>query len=199
MLLITHRINKVSDLNEIPSNFGIEIDVRDYENNLILQHDPFEKGEDLELFLEHYNHSFLIFNIKSERIEHKIIQLIKKFNILNYFFLDSSIPMIHNLIEKGERNIAIRLSEYESIETVLNFKNKIKYVWVDCFFNFVLNQNNYKLLKENNFQICLVSPELHNREIDIIKHFNIIKNDDLIPDFICTKKNNLNFWSQLIK
>ena len=56
----------------------------------------------------------MILNIKSERIEYKVLNLLQKYNINNYFFLDSSFPMIYQLSEEGEKNIAVRYSEFES-------------------------------------------------------------------------------------
>ena len=60
----------------------------------------------------------------------------KKYGINNYFFLDSSIPMIVKL----KRKIGIRYSEYEAFETVKNFINDIEWVWIDCFNKFPLTK-----------------------------------------------------------
>jgi len=177
MLIISHRVNTITDLINTPLNYGIEVDLRDFNENIILAHDPFTDGVQLMSFLKFYNHSFIILNIKSERIEYKVLEIIKLYNIKNYFFLDSSIPMINNLIKIGEKNIAISYSEYESIETVLNFANKVNYVWVDCFYDYILNNSIFKLLKNNNFLICIVSPELQNRELDIIQYIHFLKNE----------------------
>ena len=99
MLIISHRVNTITDLINTPLNYGIEVDLRDFNENIILAHDPFTDGVQLMSFLKFYNHSFIILNIKSERIEYKVLEIIKLYNIKNYFFLDSSIPMINNLIK----------------------------------------------------------------------------------------------------
>ena len=65
MLLIAHRINKIRELINLNNKYGIEIDIRNYKNELIIEHDPFKKGVKLEKFLKYYNHKFLIANIKS--------------------------------------------------------------------------------------------------------------------------------------
>ena len=52
MEIIIHRVNNISKLQKIPNNYGIEIDVRDYKNKLILNHDPFKNGTNLEPFLK---------------------------------------------------------------------------------------------------------------------------------------------------
>ena len=85
MLYCCHRINTIKELKEINNTYGVEIDLRDNINGKIhLSHDPFILGEDFEQFLEYYNHSFLILNIKSERIEYKVLELLGKFNINNF-------------------------------------------------------------------------------------------------------------------
>lgn len=109
MLYCCHRVNTINELLLINNSYGIEIDLRDNINGKIhLSHDPFLLGEDLDKFLQYYNHSFLILNVKSERIEYKILELLKKYNINNYFFLDSSFPMIYKLSSEGNKNLAIR-------------------------------------------------------------------------------------------
>ena len=54
MEIIVHRVNNSSKLVRIPKNYGIEVDVRDYKKKLILNHDPFKNGENLEVFLKKY-------------------------------------------------------------------------------------------------------------------------------------------------
>ena len=89
MEFIAHRVNTIEELKKVPKEYGVELDLRDFGERLILQHDPFMDGEDFEKYLKYYNHGTMILNIKSERIEHKVLELIKKYNIQNYFFLDS--------------------------------------------------------------------------------------------------------------
>ena len=107
VLYINHRINKAEELDNINFNYGVELDLRDKNKEIILAHDPFEEGENFEDYLKKYherklNKNLMILNIKSERIEYKVLELIKKYNIENYFFLDSSFPMIYQLNNIGE-------------------------------------------------------------------------------------------------
>ena len=196
MLFIAHRINTVKELKKIPINYGIEVDLRDNLNgDIYLAHDPFVKGELFDEYLKYYKHALIILNIKSERIEYKILELLKKYNINNYFFLDSSFPMIYQLSMKGERNIAIRYSEYESIESVLKMKDKVEWVWVDCFTKLPLDYNIYSLLLKNNFKLCLVSPELQKHNINYIQKFKKqLQDNNIIMDAICTKIYNIEKW-----
>ena len=88
MEIIIHRINTVKKLELIPLKYGTEIDVRSYNNKLILAHDPFKKGDNLNVYLKNYNHGTLIVNIKEAGIEYLVVKQLKKFKIKNYFLLD---------------------------------------------------------------------------------------------------------------
>ncbi len=194
MEYIAHRINTVEELKKTPKEFGVELDLRDFGDRLILQHDPFTDGEDFEDYLKHYDHGTMILNIKSERIEHKVLELIQKYEIPKYFFLDSSFPMIYLLSNQGEKNVAIRYSEYEGIDTILNMKNKIDWIWVDCFSKLPITSQSYSLLKENGFKFCLVSPELQGQpeKLQVYKHY--LEEKDIVFDAICTKLYNIDKW-----
>ena len=152
MEFIAHRVNKIKDLDMISREHGVEIDLRDFNDKIILQHDPFVNGDNFENFLKNYNHGTLILNIKSEQIEFKILDILNKFDIKNYFFLDSSFPMIVKLIDNGEKNIAIRFSDLEGLDTIQNMENKIKWIWIDSFKSFPIDNHNYELIKKNEFK-----------------------------------------------
>jgi hypothetical protein len=185
MLYIRHRINTVKDLKTVPSDMGIELDLRYEGDKLILHHDPFVTGELFEDLLKEYNHKMIILNVKTEGIEEEVLRLLKKYNVKDYFFLDVSFPALIKLARSGEKNIAIRFSEYEPIEQCIFVKDMVSWVWVDCFNKLPLDDKIYKELKAN-FKICLVSPELQKYPIDKIEEFKeIIKNYDI--DAICTK------------
>jgi bifunctional N-acetylglucosamine-1-phosphate-uridyltransferase/glucosamine-1-phosphate-acetyltransferase GlmU-like protein len=200
MLYCCHRINTINELLLINNTYGIEIDLRDnIDGKLHLSHDPFILGEDFDDFLQYYNHSFLILNVKSERIEYKILELLKKYNVKNYFFLDSSFPMIYKLSSQGIKDIAIRFSEFEGIETILNMKGKVDWVWVDCFTTNPLTIENYYSLKEGGFKICFVSPELQNQPDKIESYKNYFNERNIKLDMVCTKYYNVSKWRNSVQ
>lgn len=190
-MFICHRINTVNELKKVPIQYGIELDLRDnLDGNIYIHHDPFAEGELFQEYLKYYQHSLIILNIKSEGIEYKVLELIKKFNIQDYFFLDSSFPMINNLIKINENNIALRFSELEDI----NLKIKAKWIWVDCFTKLPINKKNYKIFKDNGYKLCLVSPELQKQESKIKEYKEYLKKENIIFDAICTKIYNIDKW-----
>ncbi len=194
MQFIAHRINTIEELKKIPSQYGVELDLRDNGNRLILQHDPFTDGEEFEEFLKHYHHGLMILNIKSERIENRVLELIKKYKVRDYFFLDSSFPMIFLLSNQGEKKIALRFSELEGLDTILSMKGRIDWVWVDCFTKLPIDKESFRILKEAGFKLCLVSPELQKRESDIENYKNYLLKENIIFDAICTKIYNISKW-----
>lgn len=196
MEIIAHRINTIKELVNLPSRFGVEIDLRDSLNgNIYLSHDPFIVGEDFEKYLKNYRHGTMILNIKSERIELKCIELLKKYNIHKYFFLDSSFPMIFLLSKHSVKNVALRLSEYEGMDTIRNMAGKVDWVWVDCFTKIPIGENDYKELKSLGYKLCLVSPELEGREEDIEKYKKYIFDNHIKFDAVCTQNSNITRWS----
>jgi hypothetical protein len=192
MIKIIHRINSVKKLKKIDNNHGIEIDVRSFNKNLILNHDPFKNGDLLKNWVKFYNHKLLIVNIKEEGLEYQILKILNKYKIKNYFFLDQTFPFLVKFSHRMKKNCAFRLSDYESISTIKKIKDKIKWVWIDFFENFYFDKKDFEFLKKNELKICLVSPELKNlssKKIKIMK--NIIKKNNIKVDAICTKKPNL--------
>jgi hypothetical protein len=131
----------------------------------------------------------LILNIKSERIEHRVLELVHEHAIHNYFLLDCSFPMIRLLSGLGEKRIAVRFSEHEPLEAALALAGKVEWCWVDCFTRLPLNQTNYEKLKAA-FKLCAVSPELQGRPAASIAEY--AQSLEPFPvDAVCTKRPDL--------
>lgn len=187
--IIRHRINTVELLLETSTLYGVEIDIRDNGDGLILHHDPFVKGEFFIDYLKAYRHKFIILNTKCEGLEQSIIELMKDNHIDDYFFLDLSIPYLIKTIKNGCNKVAIRFSEYEPLEFVRLFEGKAEWIWVDCFTKNVLTPTVYHYLKQH-FKICIVSPELQGHPLDWINDFKqSFANFEI--DAICTKQPDL--------
>ena len=132
----------------------------------------------------------MILNVKSERIEHRILKIIKKYGIKRYFFLDSTFPMIKLLSDMGERNIAVRYSEYEGMDTVRAMAGKIGWVWVDTFTRLPLDCTVYKEMKGLCYRLCLVSPELQGQPEKIEEYRRFLSAEGIAFDAICSKSYN---------
>ena len=97
MLIIKHRVNTRSSLTQVNKKFGVEIDLRSNANKIIISHEPYLEGVELEEWLDKYNHKFLILNVKEEGLESEVIKILEKKSISDYFFLDQTTPSIINL------------------------------------------------------------------------------------------------------
>ena len=89
--------------------------------------------------------------------------------------------------------MAVRFSDYEPVEYALSFKDKVGWVWLDRFKTNCLTKESYSKLKEANFNICIVSPELQGESLDTVKQYKLyISNFDV--DAVCTKFPEI--WEQ---
>lgn len=205
MITSVHRINTILELAQIPYSFGIEIDLRDYDNDIILSHDPYNNNYNCTTLIElmqFYNHKFIILNIKSERIEHKVIEIMKRYGVDNYMLLDSSFPMIYKLAWEGYGDkLCVRYSKYEKLDYDFIKKYNIGWVWVDCFDGKnPLNKFNYNVIKkELNMKVCIVSPELQNyNSVETINEYKLgLIENNMSIDMICTKNYNTHKWEEL--
>lgn len=192
MLIIHHRRNSLKLLKQTSSNLGVEVDIRSYGKKLIVNHEPFVDDISFSDWLEGYKHKFLILNIKEEGIENKVLDLIKKNQINDFFLIDQSFPFLIKTANSGESRIAVRVSEFEPIETALSLVGLIQWVWLDIFNNFSLTQAQFKQIKEAGLKICLVSPELQGHQLkDIFTLQNKLNELDIELDAVCTKNPKL--------
>ena len=170
--------------------FGIETDIRDGKNGLEIRHDPFENGWSFEELLVEYQKkgysSYLALNIKSDGLAKSLNELLNKYQIMNYFTFDMSIPD-HLLIDKKKIKSLIRIREYESNTSLLPYA--IGY-WVDPFKK---ETDIKKLLPTEKINardlLAYVSPELHGNKVDeiFLSFFKRIYQDfKENPVFICT-------------
>lgn len=184
MQIVAHRVNTLTELSKVPSHLGIEFDVRESPLGPLVTHDPWKDGVELRSFLQHCNHAFYIVNIKSEGIEFDVVDLLHSHTIEPFFLLDCSFPMIVRLANRGERRLAIRVSEYESIETALAMAGKVDWVWVDVFTRIPVTPAECQTLRDAGFKMCLVSPELQGRPDDVVAYRDAIGTE---MDMVCTK------------
>ena len=163
--LIVHRVNSIEILNSIDRALGCEIDIRTDGSKLILNHNPFKKGDNLVDYLDEYHHGTLVLNIKETGIESIVLEEVQKRNIKSYFLLDVEMPYLIKAFIKNEKKLAVRFSEYEPIENVVVFKNKFNWIWVDSITKVPITDKNFQTI--NKFNVCVVCPSLWKRSEDI--------------------------------
>jgi len=193
MKLISHRRNTLADLAETPCEYGVEVDIRSEGEKLIIHHDPFVAGESFDDWIDAYRHGTLILNVKEEGLEGRLIALMKEKGIADYFFLDQSFPFLFKWASAGERRCAVRVSEFESIETALTLAGRVDWTWIDCFTRFPLSHDDAVRLQQAGFRLCLVSPELQGRDADteVPALVKLLRERDIRADAVCTKRPDL--------
>ena len=192
MEIIIHRLNKIKDLKKTSKDFGAEIDIRTNGSNLVLSHDTFIKGDKFKDYLENYKHKTLVLNIKEAGIEKDVLNLIKKYFVKSFFLLDVEMPYMYSATKKGQKNIAVRFSEYENIFFTKQFKNKLKWVWIDTVTMLPINKKNKNIL--NKFKSCIVCPERWGRKKDIKIYKKKLKLLNFKPTAVMTSKNCIKNW-----
>ncbi len=198
MKFISHRRNTIEELKATPFEYGVEVDIRSDNGKLVIHHDPFTAGDNFEEWIQHYQHGTLILNIKEEGLEARLIDLMKQHGITDYFFLDQSFPFLIKRSNLGEQRCAVRVSEFESIDTALTLAGKVDWVWVDCFTKFPLTGQDARRLQDAGFKLCLVSPELQGRpaETAIPELVKLLAERHITADAICTKKPEI--WKECL-
>jgi len=193
MKIIRHRRNTLKELLGTPVDFGVEVDIRSWGRELIIHHEPFVLGESFEKWLSAYRHGTLILNVKEEGLEDRLLSLMEKYSIRDFFFLDQSFPFLIKTAKGGEHRCAVRVSEYESIESALSLIGKVDWVWMDCFSRFPLDRASSQRLKCAGFRLCIVSPELQGHAIESIGALReLLSNQGINADAVCTKFPD--FW-----
>lgn len=198
MHYIAHRRNTLEQLQETDTKYGVEVDIRTWGDELVVHHDAFVHGNSFEEWVANYKHGTLILNVKEEGLEQAVLDLMAKYNIEDYFFLDQSFPFLVKWSKLGLNRAAVRVSEFESVDTALTLSGKVDWVWADCFTHFSLSAGDYARLKGAGFKICLVSPELQQRdpEVEIKETVELMADRDIIADAICTKRPDI--WEQCL-
>ena len=184
MIIIKHRVNSIKEINP---KFGLEIDIHNYNNKLVLAHDhPNEQSIKLEDFITHIpKNSLLAINIKNEEVEAELKIILSRSKTTNYFTFDWPVTSLRNAINH-DLNCAFRLSEYEK-DIVPN----CPWVWLDSFNGIWYDADFLISLKKSGIKLAIVSPELHNREEDISKVKDIV--NAVKVDAMCTDIPE--FWS----
>lgn len=197
MRLIAHRRNTLAELNATPRDLGVEVDVRSCGDRLIVHHDPFQAGEAFDEWITAYRHGTLILNVKEEGLEDRVIDQLNRHGVGDYFFLDQSFPFLVKAATKGNRRCAVRVSEFESVETALALAGKIDWVWVDCFSRFPLDRASWLRLTGAGFRLCVVSPELLGRTntSEILALRGLFADWGVVPDAVCTKLEMCSQWT----
>jgi len=197
-MFIAHRVNQLDETvaaEVFGAADGIEFDIRDTGGMIVVQHDPFVGGQLFIDFLKFCpSNKFYIVNVKSEGIERRAIADLEAHGITQFFLLDCSIPMMVRLGKMGERRLAVRLSEYESLSTVEAMGPFVSWVWVDVFTQLPLTNAIETSIRTYGLKLCLVSPELQGQQEKVVDYKTLLAKRGITIDAVCSKLYNRGLW-----
>lgn len=145
--------------------FGTETDVRDYQGEAMIAHDPpVEKPltslDDLLAMAAQANVP-LALNIKSNGLAEKVALALQRNPVPGSFVFDMSIPDTLPYLERGVPTFT-RLSEYEQEPVLIE---RAAGILLDCFKEIWFDKKYLThLLNDLHKEVCLISPELHGRD-----------------------------------
>jgi hypothetical protein len=152
-------------------NFGTETDVRDFNGELVISHDiPTGSEMKFEDFIRIANENdstekmTLALNVKSDGLAKHIGRIIRRFENLDCFVFDMSVPDMRSYLRE---NIPVfsRISEVEQQPVWLSESEGI---WLDSFESDWFSNSLITELLNQNKRVCIVSPELHKRDNTIL-------------------------------
>ncbi len=194
MEIIVHRINTCEGLAATPTTFGTEIDIRACGSRLILNHEPMQDGENLEDYLDAYDHGTLVLNIKEAGIEDAVLDMVHARGIRSYFLLDVEMPYVYRASVGSMSNLAIRYSEYEPIALAEYFAGKFDWVWIDTVTQLPLD--NAVIASLNGYKTCLVCPERWGRPEDIAAYKAQLVQFNYQPNAVMTARKYAEQWQR---
>ncbi len=147
------------------NGWGIETDIRDFNNELVISHDVARDNDySVAGLFEQYNNyqkkGTLALNIKADGLSVMLLDMLKKYKIEEYFVFDMSIPETLRYLSL-HMNVFLRYSEYEAANAELYIN--AKGIWLDTFKNIWFNESFVNSQLNLGKKIAFVSPELHGR------------------------------------
>ena len=153
--------------------FSVETDIRDFQQSVVVSHDPPGKPETLKLsdLLNDLRNSELsqpsqviALNVKSDGL----LGLLPSFDNadLRHFFFDMSVPEFQKYISAKAKDLAVRLSEFEQSTEI--YEKPPSWIWLDGFnsdwwLEDQCEKERINALATKN-AVVIVSPELHGRD-----------------------------------
>jgi hypothetical protein len=172
------------------AGFGTETDIRDWQGQLIIAHNPpSPKVEPLLFtnFLALYKEKVgylkeklpLAINIKSCGLADQLLDMLVGDSKERAFFFDLAVPDAVAFLKRKAR-VFTRQSEYEPKPS---FYEQSRGVWMDCFETDWMQTKDINKHLKNGKEVCIVSPELHGR-----KHLPVWERYKKLPEevMLCT-------------
>lgn len=178
----------------VAAGYGIETDLRDSHGQLIIAHDP---PQGLDNSFEHFLaiagecQGPLALNIKADGLAPHVAKGLRRITTPEWYVFDMSVPDMRPHLREGNP-VYGRLSE---VETSLPWPEQLTGIWLDAFDGTWFNEQTIETLLQD-YQVCIVSPELHQRNhLDcwaMLHAFRDLPNISICTDFPAEADNYFN-------
>lgn len=152
----------------LDNGYGFETDIRDYQGELVISHNIADVSSiKVQEILEYYekigSDVQLALNVKADGIQGLLEDLLKRYQLDNYFLFDMSVP---ELVVNCNRGLTF-YTRHSDIEDTCVLYDKASGVWLDSFFeDDWLTKDVIMRHLHNNKPVCIVSPELHQKNYE---------------------------------
>jgi glutaredoxin-related protein len=193
MEIIVHRVNKIKELLKLNRQYGVEVDLRSFGSDIVLNHEPYLNGDNFHNYIENYKHGTLVANIKESGIENEVVKIIKRNkNIKKFFLLDVETPYLFECLKKNKKHCAIRVSYYEPLNQQIKFKSIFNWFWVDSIKKLNLSNEDINILNKN--KVCFVCPERWSNP-QLIKYYKkFFKKNKIEINSVMTSLKHIKDW-----
>jgi glycerophosphoryl diester phosphodiesterase len=174
MIILSHRgyWKYVSEKNTRSSfersfelGFGTETDIRDNGGKLVVSHEMAnDSAMQIEEFLDIYR-SFgkrlhLALNIKADGLQTELKRLLCDYEVENYFVFDMAVP--DGLLYARQKFVTF--TRHSDFEPTPSYYDLAQGIWLDEFMSHWITDSVIEEHLKARKSICIVSPELHNRD-----------------------------------
>ena len=160
----TEKNSRTAFSKALANGFGIETDIRDCGQELVISHDsplgnemPFR--DFLALCGDYPASRPLALNIKADGLSAVVAKAVTAAGIKDFFVFDMSVPDALGYL-RAELPVYTRLSEYENPPAYLELASGI---WLDAFHSTWYGMTLLSSYLASNQPVAIVSPELHQR------------------------------------
>lgn len=152
----------------LSNGFGLETDIRDFDGEIVISHDPPKSKFDLscfDLFQMMQTNRFdgrIALNVKSDGLQNMLKYQLSQFNDISghLFVFDMSVP---DMLQYKNAGLQF-YSRTSDIEPFIALQDSAFGVWVDNFYGEFDQIKIAKSIIDRGLRVSLVSPELHGRE-----------------------------------
>jgi glycerophosphoryl diester phosphodiesterase len=149
--------------------WGVELDVRDLDGELVISHDPPSAGAlafaaVVDAYLEHGCPGCLAVNVKADGLAEPIARALREVDPDRWFAFDMSVPDMLHYVRAG---LPV-FTRHSDVEPAPALYGDVAGVWLDDFDGEFIDRSVIERHLSEDKRVAVVSPELHGRDRDAV-------------------------------